>query len=126
MKKIGITSRWCLPVLASPLDLEVVISDNGSTDGSLIRVKHGSNLGFARGNNLALICAFASYVLILNPDCIVEPDSLERLLDIIDVTPGAGVTGCIIRINPDSLDRAGTFPATRSERVLGADQRSPA
>jgi len=50
-------------VLASPVDLEVVISDNGSTDGSLTHVRrhhgedprltileHGSNLGFARGN----------------------------------------------------------------------------
>jgi len=54
-------------VLASAVDPEMVISDNGSTDGSLARVRrhhgkdprltileHGSNLGFARGNNLAL------------------------------------------------------------------------
>jgi len=89
-------------VLASPVDPEVVISDNGSTDGSLTHVRschgedprltileHGSNLGFARGNNLALAHTHAPCVLILNPDCIVGPDSLGRLLDFMDATPDA-------------------------------------
>lgn len=63
-------------MLASLVDLKVVISDNGSTDGSLTRVQghhgedprltileHGSNLGFARGNNFALAHTRVPYVL---------------------------------------------------------------
>lgn len=104
-------------VLASPVDLEVVISDNGSTDGSLTHVRrhhgedprltileHGSNLGFARGNNLALAHTRAPYMLILNPDCIVGPDSFGRPLDFMDATPDAGMAGCMIR-NPDGSEQ---------------------
>jgi len=104
-------------VLASPIELEVVISDNGSTDGSLTRVRrhqgedprltileHGSNLGFARGKNLALARTRAPYVFVLNPDCIVWPDSLGHLLDFMDATPDAGMAGCMIR-NPDGSEQ---------------------
>lgn len=104
-------------VLASPVDPEVIVSDNGSADESLTRVRerlgdnprltileHGSNLGFARGNNLALAHAHAPYLLILNPDCIVGPDSLGRLLDFMRVTPDAGMAGCLIR-NPDGSEQ---------------------
>jgi len=42
--------------------------------------------------------------LILNPDCIVGPDTLERLLDFMDATPDAGMAGCVIR-NPDGSEQ---------------------
>ncbi|WP_089729124.1 glycosyltransferase family 2 protein [Candidatus Thiosymbion oneisti] len=104
-------------VLASPIDLEVFVSDNGSRDGSLTRLRrhqggdprltileHGSNLGFAQGNNLVLAHTRAPYLLILNPDCIVGPDSLGQLLDFMDATPDAGMAGCMIR-NPDGSEQ---------------------
>ncbi len=104
-------------VLASPVDLEVFISDNGSTDESLARVRehqgkeprltileHDSNLGFARGNNLAFAHTRAPYLLILNPDCIVGPDALGYLLEFMGATPDAGMAGCVIR-NPDGSEQ---------------------
>ncbi len=104
-------------VLASPIGLEVVVSDNGSTDDSLrlLRERHGhdprlvilesrANLGFARGNNLALERASAPYLLFLNPDCIVAAGTLPRLLAFMDATPDAGMAGCLIR-NPDGSEQ---------------------
>ena len=104
-------------VLASPLALEVVVSDNGSVDDSLrlVRTRHGGdprvkvlenrdNLGFARGSNAALPATSAPYILFLNPDCIVGPGTLTRMLDFMTATAGAGMAGCVIR-NPDGSEQ---------------------
>jgi GT2 family glycosyltransferase len=104
-------------VLASPLRLEVLISDNGSSDDSLdalrarygadprlTLVENGANLGFAAGNNRVLPLARAPYLLFLNPDCLVQPDTLGQLLAFMEATPEAGMAGCIIR-NPDGTEQ---------------------
>ncbi len=104
-------------VLASPPDLEVWISDNGSTDGSLVAVaarfgsdprltlvENHANLGFAGGNNRVLERARAPYLLFLNPDCILAPDTLTRMLGFMESTPDAGMAGCTIR-NPDGSEQ---------------------
>src|SRR5947209_3510434 len=67
---------------------EIVVSDNGSTDGSIefIRqnypmvrvVENGANLGFGKGNNSGIRVSTGEYVLILNPDTIVHDGSLNR------------------------------------------------
>ncbi len=104
-------------VLDAPIRLQILIGDNGSSDDSLsaVRVRfgsdprltlveHGANLGFAAGNNRLLHLAQAPYLLFLNPDCIVQPDTLARMLDFIASTPDAGMAGCIIR-NPDGTEQ---------------------
>jgi len=104
-------------VLASALPLEVIVSDNGSVDTSLasLEVRHGAdprlrvlrngaNLGFAGGHNRALPWARAPYLLFLNPDCIVGPETLPRLIDFMAATPAAGMAGCIVR-NPDGSEQ---------------------
>jgi GT2 family glycosyltransferase len=104
-------------VLDSDIPLEVIVSDNGSSDGSadslrerfgadprFTLVKNGENLGFAAGNNRVLDLASAPYLLFLNPDCIVREDTLGRLADFMDATPGAGMAGCLIR-NPDGSEQ---------------------
>lgn len=105
--------------LSSSIPVEVLISDNGSTDGSLNAVyqafgkdrrvhiiSNGSNLGFSRANNIALKQAQGNYVLLLNPDCIIQPDTLTQMLDIMDANPDAGMAGCLIR-NPDGTEQPG-------------------
>ncbi len=106
-------------VLASTLPVRVIVSDNGSSDGSIewLRtacgadarleiVAHGVNHGFARGNNLVLDRAAGDYLLFLNTDCLVQPDTLARLLEVMEQNPRAGMCGCLIR-NTDGSEQAG-------------------
>jgi GT2 family glycosyltransferase len=91
-------------------EFEVVISDNGSTDGSigLIReqypacriVENCANLGFARGNNAGIRHATGEYVLILNPDTIVRDRALDKWVAYAERHPEAGAFGCRV-LNPD-------------------------
>lgn len=104
-------------VLGSDLPVELIISDNGSTDGSLepvrklfgtdprlVLVENGANLGFAAANNRVLDRATAPYLLFLNPDCILRLNTLSRLLAFMDHTTDAGMAGCVIR-NPDGSEQ---------------------
>src|SRR5438132_13553621 len=86
------------------IDFEVIVSDNGSTDGSAdyIRenfgqvkvVENGGNLGFARGNNSGIRVAHGDYILILNPDTIIHDRALEKLVAFADCHREAGAFGC--------------------------------
>lgn len=106
-------------VLKTVIPLEVIVVDNGSRDSSFVCLKrvvrednrvqlieNGQNLGFARANNIALKRARGDYVLLLNPDCIVRPNTLPCLLEVIANHPHAGMAGCLIR-NPDGTEQAG-------------------
>jgi GT2 family glycosyltransferase len=91
-------------------DFEVIVSDNGSTDGSLefIRreyprvrlIENGVNLGFGRGNNTGIRASRGEYVLILNPDTIIQNDALDVLVEFAGRHPKAGAFGCQV-LNPD-------------------------
>lgn len=94
------------------LDFEVIVSDNGSTDGSIeyIRqhfsypnlriVENKANLGFARGNNAGIATAVGDYILILNPDTVIHDRALEKLVAFADQHSEAGAFGCKV-LNPD-------------------------
>ena len=112
-------SRCVESVLASTLAVEVLVSDNGSRDRSMAemerrfgcdpRVKalyNGANLGFARGANRALARTSGPFVLLLNPDCIIRPDTLERMVAAMQASPQAGMAGCLIR-NEDGTEQRG-------------------
>jgi len=89
---------------------EVVVSDNGSKDGSvefirrnypMVRiVENGDNLGFAKGNNAGIRVSNGEYILILNPDTILHPAALQGWLAFADKHPEAGAFGCRV-LNPD-------------------------
>ena len=84
----------CLSSLASQSfqNFEVIIVDNGSTDGGLEEVEHqysglslrierlGSNLGFAAANNLGASIARGRWLVLLNTDAFPEPEWLARLM----------------------------------------------
>lgn len=106
-------------VLASTPRVELFVVDNASTDDSLAHLKEkavpghwlyvlraGSNLGFARATNLGLRSARGDMVLLLNPDCIVQPDTVARLRAVLDAHPEAGMAGPLI-LNPDGSEQAG-------------------
>lgn len=91
-------------------NFEVVVSDNGSVDGSVefIRkhypqvriVENRQNLGFARGNNAGIRVSRGDYVLILNPDTIIHDGALDKLVEFAERRSGAGAFGCRV-LNPD-------------------------
>lgn len=95
--------QQCLPsVMATDYpNLEVILADNASTDGSAAWVarahpsvkivRHPNNWLFARGNNAALPHATGSYVVLLNNDVEVPPNWLDPLVEAMetDATIGA-------------------------------------
>lgn len=95
---------------AKSIGLEVFVVDNSSVDGSVAMVRsqfpdvqviaNDRNVGFSRANNQAIRRASGRYLLILNPDTIVQEDTLETLVAFMDAHPRAGAAGCKI-LHPD-------------------------
>jgi N-acetylglucosaminyl-diphospho-decaprenol L-rhamnosyltransferase len=87
--------------LAGPL--EVVVVDNGSSDGSLeairaafpqvVTVDAGDNVGFARGVNLGVAHSTGEKILLLNPDTKVLAGSLEAMMGFAAEHPEYGMYG---------------------------------
>lgn len=85
------------------LDGEIWVVDNNSVDGSveMVREKFPSvnliasktNLGFSRGNNIAIERATGEYILLLNPDTLVEEDTFSKTITFMDKTSDAGGLG---------------------------------
>ncbi len=97
----------CLSSLLSytspALDLEILVIDNHSSDHTvaMIRDKYPQidliasekNLGFSAANNVLLKKCRGDYILLLNPDTIVEKDSLDMLVDYLKTHPECGIIG---------------------------------
>jgi len=85
------------------LNPEVIILDNASRDGSAAMVRERfprvalieseENLGFAKGYNAAVQQASGKYLLVLNPDTEVQPNSLKPLIDFLDSHEDAAAVG---------------------------------
>jgi GT2 family glycosyltransferase len=98
------------------LGLEVVVVDNASGDGSVDMVRRDfagvsvveadANLGFGRGENLAASHTQRDFLLILNPDCFIEPDSIARLAASLDGNPELGFVGPRIDLESGRPDHA--------------------
>lgn len=114
-------TRNCIRTLlerTSHPDFEVLVVDNGSTDGTLeylrgvsgIRlVENGRNLGFVGGNNVG-IAGTSGDVLLLNNDTeIVQPDWLERIQQVALGNGDAGIVGCRLVNGEGRLVHAGTY-----------------
>ncbi|MDX8392329.1 MAG: glycosyltransferase family 2 protein [Mariprofundaceae bacterium] len=104
--------------LASTVPIEVIVSDNGSSDSSIsflegsiqderLRIVcNDKNLGFAAANNRVIPMTSGEYLLILNPDCIIQPDALGSMIAEMASRPEVGLAGCLIR-NLDGSEQAG-------------------
>jgi GT2 family glycosyltransferase len=115
-------------------EFEVIVSDNGSTDGSVERIRvqfpavriveNRANLGFAKGNNAGIRETHGQYVLILNPDTIVHKGSLDRWMEYADRHPEAGAFGCRV-LNPDGTyqESARPFPTVRRSLIAALGLR---
>ena len=84
------------------MDHEIIVVDNGSADGSAeaaeripgVRVlRLGRNAGFAAANNAGIREGRGDLVLLLNSDTLVPPGALDRLVERLLATAGAGIAG---------------------------------
>lgn len=104
---------------AVPQVREVLVVDNASSDSSLELcaerfpgesklkiIRNTVNLGFAAACNSGAKAATEPYVLFLNPDCILNPGSLSRLVQVLEISPAAGMVGGLL-INQDGSEQAG-------------------
>lgn len=103
------------------LDAEVIIVDNGSSDGTvealntqyktlniqnLKIIENKKNLGYARANNIGIRTSNGKYVLLLNSDTIVEKNSIDEMIKFINEDTGIGVSTCRVELPDGSLDPA--------------------
>jgi len=103
-------------------NFEVILVDNGSTDGSfefakqrfancsrLRIIRNIENLGFAEGNNVGLRVANGEYIIFLNNDTEVESAWVKELIKTMesDLTIGAAQCKLLSWYNRDKLDSAG-------------------
>ena len=98
----------------------VIVVDNGSVDHSmdkleqlaisqprLMCVHNNANLGFAKACNIGIsLAGDCEYLLFLNPDSVMKPDALKKMLDSLKTIPGAAVAGPLL-LNPDGTEQAG-------------------
>ncbi len=85
------------------LAIEVFVVDNHSVDGSIemlkdkfpevILIENKDNVGFSVANNQAMKLAKGEYVLLLNPDTVVQEDTFVKVCDFMDAHPDAGGLG---------------------------------
>jgi N-acetylglucosaminyl-diphospho-decaprenol L-rhamnosyltransferase len=134
----------CLQSLTSApprTDHEIVVVDNASADGTpayvrarwpgIRLIETGSNVGFAKANNLGIAQTFGGLVLLLNPDTVVPSGAVDGLVATLDRNPRAAVVG------PRIVDRTGRAelsfgsmisPLTELRQkvlVVGNDRRVP-
>jgi GT2 family glycosyltransferase len=93
--------RCIVALTQSTIDVRIIVVDNASTDSSADYVRRtfpdvelieaGHNCGYAAGANLGLRHARTRYVLVMNPDVLVEADHIEVLRDRLDASPHVGV-----------------------------------
>jgi hypothetical protein len=98
--------RGCLgSIYANPPqgEFEIIVADNGSSDGTaqmlheefpeVILIENPRNLGFTAPMNQALQRSQGEYLLQLNPDTLVHPQAIGRLIGFLEQRPEAGICG---------------------------------
>lgn len=110
----------------SSFDFEVIVVDNGSTDGSVESLKklqtgkltklkiilNEENLGLGTANNQAFRQAQGEYILFLNPDTLILDNSLELMVNWLKNHPRVGALGCqILNKDGEVLGSGGFFPS---------------
>lgn len=98
---------------------ELIIVDNASSDNSLTHltarfsdeprlrvIQNDQNLGFATACNIGVNAATDQYLLFLNPDCVLTPDAVSQLYNVLEDNPDTGMVGGLL-LNPDGAEQRG-------------------
>jgi len=114
----GVVLTECVADLVSSTIRSIIVVDNASKDGSLALLetslkdsrlkvfRNASNLGFAAACNMGARISSSRYLLFLNPDCLLTPTALLRLLTVINSADDIGMVGGLL-INPDGSEQQG-------------------
>jgi GT2 family glycosyltransferase len=121
------------------LRIEIFVVDNNSVDGSvaLVREKfptvkviaNTENIGFSKANNQAILQSNSRYVLLLNPDTVVEQDTFDKCIAYMDTHPKTGGLGVRMldgkgRFLPESK-RGLPTPAVSFYKIFGLSKLFP-
>jgi GT2 family glycosyltransferase len=110
-------------------DYEIIVVDNGSTDGSIAmleqqyphvrRIINQVNVGFGQANNQAAAASAADYYFLLNSDARLFPLALRHMVTLMEMNPRAGAVGARLE-NPDGSFQASytSFPNLWREFLL--------
>ena len=108
--------RKCVDsLLACPVDIEIIVVDNASSDASLdglqdlsqVRViRNPANVGFAGACNIGAQASCAPFLLFLNPDCFFQPDAIVPLLAGLQSGDRVGMVGGLL-VNEDGTEQGG-------------------
>lgn len=104
-------------------DFEIIVVDNGSTDGSLdyltkifhdvLPIALSKNRGFTGGNNEGFRQSSGAYIVLLNNDATLKEDWLESMVSVMESDPGLGSCASKIIIEgTELLDSAGDLFTT--------------
>jgi GT2 family glycosyltransferase len=115
---------------------EIFVVDNGSLDDSPARVasafpevqliRNPCNNGFARANNQAIAAASGEFILLLNNDAFLAPDTLDRFEAVFRTQPRAAVlAGQLLDAEGRPQRSAGRIPTVLDELGLGFLRRTP-
>ncbi|MEZ4667502.1 MAG: glycosyltransferase family 2 protein [Anaerolineae bacterium] len=113
--------RVCLASIQRALPmkykLEIIVVDSASSDDSVQMVRENfpdiklltqtDNLGFTRCNNIGLKASVGRHVFLLNPDTEIPDNSLEKMLDYLELNPTVGIIG------PHTLNSDGSTQSSR-------------
>ena len=115
-------------VLSSTQPVEIFVVDNASADNSLrimlertgndprvLIIRNKRNIGFAAASNLGLVRAQGKRILFLNPDCIIQSDTIYLMNEVMDKYPDAAMAGPLI-LNPDGSEQEGARRAIPTPR----------
>ena len=111
---------------ATDRQVAVVMADNGSTDGSVEAaasrpgvqlLRTGGNLGYGAAANagVAVLDPDIDWVIVINPDVVLAPGSIDALLDAADRHPTGGAFGPLIT-TPEGV----VYPSARHLPSIGA------
>lgn len=114
--------RQCLDSVQTEskgLDIEIIVVDNASSDGSpemveaeyprVVLIRNESNVGFARANNQGIAISSAKYLCLVNSDVIIHPGCLVEMKEFLDANPQIGLAG------PKVLNSDGTLQSSCRE-----------
>lgn len=106
----------------SDRDIEVIVLDNNSTDGSVEMIRHnhpwvrcianGTNDGFSKGNNIAARECTYETILFLNSDVFLRENTLHEALNIFYNHPEYAVLGCLLKDEKNRFQSAGGYLPT--------------